>query len=104
MILQVPGSDNAGLRSDILEPELMSEGKETLLEKKKANVIMLGLALFRNFQSYLINISHTQCVYDLIFCKPCVLNFIKSNSLEISQLSFPAAPSVVPAGWLQTTN
>ena len=40
-IMQVPGSDNAGLGSDILEPELISE-------KKKANGIMLGLALFRN--------------------------------------------------------
>ena len=41
MIMQVPGSDNAGPGSDILGPELMSEGKETLLEKKKANGIML---------------------------------------------------------------
>ena len=29
-IMQVPGSDNAGLGSDILWPELMSEGTETL--------------------------------------------------------------------------
>ena len=35
--MQVPGSDNAGPGSDILGPELMSEGKETLLEKRKAN-------------------------------------------------------------------
>ena len=35
--MQVPGSDNAGPGSDILGPELMSEGKETLLEKMKAN-------------------------------------------------------------------
>ena len=40
--MQIPGSDNAGIGSDILEPELMLEGKETLLEKKKANGIMLG--------------------------------------------------------------
>ena len=38
----VPGSDNAGPGSDILGPELMSEGIETLLEKKKANGIMFG--------------------------------------------------------------
>ena len=37
-----PGRDNAGPGSDILWPELMSEGKETLLAKKKANVIMMG--------------------------------------------------------------
>ena len=35
--MQVPGSDNAGPKSDILWPELMSEGKGTLLEKKRAN-------------------------------------------------------------------
>ena len=40
--MQVPGSDNAGPGSDILWLELMSEGKETLLEKKKVNGIMLG--------------------------------------------------------------
>ena len=33
--MQVPGSD-------ILWPELMLEGKKTLLEKKKANGTMLG--------------------------------------------------------------
>ena len=42
MIMQVPGSDNAGPGSDILGLELMSEGIETLLEKKKANGIMYG--------------------------------------------------------------
>ena len=36
-IMQVPGSDNAGPGSDILWSEFMLEGKETLLEKKKAN-------------------------------------------------------------------
>ena len=41
--MQVPGSDNAGPGSDILGLELMSEGIETLLEKKKANGIMLEL-------------------------------------------------------------
>ena len=35
VIMQVPGSD-------ILGPELMSEGIETLLEKKKANGITFG--------------------------------------------------------------
>ena len=41
--MQVPWSDkNAGPGSDNLGPELMSEGKETLLEKKKANGTMLG--------------------------------------------------------------
>ena len=40
--MQVPGSDNAGPGSDILVLELMSEGIESLLEKKKANGIMLG--------------------------------------------------------------
>ena len=40
--MQVPGSDNAGPGSDILGPELMSEGIETLLKKKKANGTMLG--------------------------------------------------------------
>ena len=39
--MQVPGSDNAGPGSDILWLELMSEGKETLLEKKKENGTML---------------------------------------------------------------
>ena len=40
--MQVHGSDNEGPGSDILGLELMSEGIETLLEKKKANGIMLG--------------------------------------------------------------
>ena len=40
--MQVPGSDNAGPGSDIFGLELMSEGIGTLLEKKKANGIMLG--------------------------------------------------------------
>ena len=35
--MQVPGSDNAGPRSDILGQEFVPEGKETLLEKMKAN-------------------------------------------------------------------
>ena len=41
--MQVPGSDNAGPGSDILGPEFMSEGKETLLEKMKANVTIFKL-------------------------------------------------------------
>ena len=39
--MQVPESDKSGPGSDILWPELMSEGKEALLEKKKANVTIL---------------------------------------------------------------
>ena len=39
--MQVPGSDNADPGSDILWPELMPDGKETLLEKKKVNGTML---------------------------------------------------------------
>ena len=42
MIIKVPGSDNAGHGSHILWPELMSDGKETLLEKKEANSTILG--------------------------------------------------------------
>ena len=42
VIMQVPGSENAGPGNDILWLELMSEVKETLLEKKKANGTMLG--------------------------------------------------------------
>ena len=38
--MQVPGSDNAGPGSDILGLELMSEGIEICLKKKKANGIM----------------------------------------------------------------
>ena len=44
--MQVPGNDNAVPGSDILGLELMLEGIETLLEKKKANGIM--------FESYFI--------------------------------------------------
>ena len=40
--MQVPGSDNTGPGSDIWWPELMSEGKETLLEQKKVNGTVLG--------------------------------------------------------------
>ena len=45
MVIQVPGRDNAGPGSDILGPELMLKGKETLIEKKKAN----GIILVSNF-------------------------------------------------------
>ena len=41
-IMQVPGSYNAGPGRDILGLEMMSEGIETLLEKKKANGIIFG--------------------------------------------------------------
>ena len=40
--MHVPGRDNAGPGSGILGLELMSEGIETFLEKKKANGIMLA--------------------------------------------------------------
>ena len=42
---QVNASDNAGPGSDIWGMELRSEGKETLLEKKKTNGIILGCNL-----------------------------------------------------------
>ena len=37
VIMQIPVGDNACPESDILRPELMSEEKETPLEKMKAN-------------------------------------------------------------------
>ena len=40
--MQVAGSDNAGPGRDIFGVELMSEGIETLLEKRKANGILFG--------------------------------------------------------------
>ena len=43
--MQVPGSENAGPGSYFLGLELRSEGKETLIEKKKAN----GAVLESNF-------------------------------------------------------
>ena len=58
--MHVPGSDNAGPRSDILGPELMSEGKETLLEKKKAN----GIILMSNL------------IFSEIFISECTLSLI----------------------------
>ena len=42
--MQVPGDDNAGPVSDILRPELMLKGKETLLEKIKANGTIFELS------------------------------------------------------------
>ena len=41
--MQVPSGDNAGPVSDILRPELMLKGKETLLEKIKANATIYEL-------------------------------------------------------------
>ena len=41
--MQVPGRDNAGPGSGILGLELMSEGIETLLEKKKASGMVQSL-------------------------------------------------------------
>ena len=41
--MQVPGSDNAGPGSDILGLELMSEGIETLLERKKSKGHNIGV-------------------------------------------------------------
>ena len=49
--MQVHGSDNAGPRSDILGPELMSEGIEIRLEKKKVNGIMFGSNFILSFLS-----------------------------------------------------
>ena len=49
--MQVPGSDNAGPGSDIFGPKLMSEGIETLLEKKKAENKMLGSNFILSFLS-----------------------------------------------------
>ena len=40
--MQVPGSYNAGPGRDIFGLEMMLEGIETLLEKKKANGIIFG--------------------------------------------------------------
>ena len=44
--MQFPGGENAGPESDILLPELMSEGKETLLKKMKANGKSFELTVF----------------------------------------------------------
>ena len=51
--MQVPGSNNAGPGSDILGPELMSEEKETLLEKMKATgrIFELNFILSQREQS-----------------------------------------------------
>ena len=51
--MQVPGGDNAGPGSDILRPELISEEKETLLEKMKATgtVFELNFILSKIFLS-----------------------------------------------------
>ena len=43
VIMQLPGGDNVGPGSDILWPELMSEERETLLEKVKANSTIFEL-------------------------------------------------------------
>ena len=51
--MQVPGTDNAGPGSDILGLEMMLEGLETVLEKKKAN----GITLRSKFIFYEIFIS-----------------------------------------------
>ena len=49
--MQVPGGDNTGLGSDIVWPELMSEEKKTLLEKKKENISIFefNFTFFRYF-------------------------------------------------------
>ena len=65
VIMQVPGSDNAGLRSDIFGPELKSEGKEALLEKKKADGIIFG--------SYII--------FSDIFISECTLSLTEIISI-----------------------
>ena len=67
--MQVPGSDNAGPGSDILWPELMSEGKKTLLEKKKAN----GTILWSNFILSMIIVSECTLYFKGHFIKQCYL-------------------------------
>ena len=46
MKIHFPGSDNAGPGSEILWQALLSEGKETHLEKRKVTAQHLGLILF----------------------------------------------------------
>ena len=65
--MQVPGSDNAGPGRDILGLELMSEGIETLLEKKKANSTMLG----SNF------------ILSIIFVSECNLSLIGVLNIKL---------------------
>ena len=59
--MQVPGGDNAGPGSDILWPELMSGGKETLLKKMEANGTMFECSFIfsENFISeWTLSLSH----------------------------------------------
>ena len=63
--MQVPGSDNAGPGSDILWPELMSKGKETLLKKKKGNSTRLG----SNF------------ILSIIFVSECTLSLTEVSNI-----------------------
>ena len=51
--MQVPGGENAGPGSDILGPELMSEEKETVFKKMKANgtIFELSFILSQIFNS-----------------------------------------------------
>ena len=68
MIIQVPGSDNAGPGSDILGLKLMSE-IETLLEKKRANGIMLGSNFIFSeifISEYTLSLSYTQSSFRAI--------------------------------------
>jgi len=66
--MQALGSDNAGPGSNILWPELMSAGKEMLLEQKKINGTMLG----SNF------------ILSIIFVSECTLSLI--TSLDIIEV------------------
>ena len=77
--MQVPGSDNAGPKSDILSPDLILQGKEKLLKKKKANDIMLG----SNFILPLIFISESTLSLNAIII---IQHGINST---IGQLNYP---------------
>ena len=70
--MQVPGNDNAGPGCVILWPELMLEGKETLLEKKKANGTMLG----SNF------------ILSIIFVSECTLSFTRLDTSYLTQFLY----------------
>ena len=63
--MQVPGSDNTGPGSEILWPKLMSEEKETLLDKKKVNDTMWG----SNF------------ILSEMFISECILSLMAADTL-----------------------
>ena len=64
--MQVSGSVIAGPERDILGLELMLEGIETLLEKKKANGIMFGFSFILSeifISEWTLSLSVPQCVH-----------------------------------------